>query len=377
MPVPLFPPFTVAIADFSTQLRTASDMEAVSGLALLTDDPRPSAVIDLQFSTARRESRFCFVNEAWKNAAHSTEAHKQLVEDCLSLDNHDTCWWQDGQYWISYTVQRRWKVIQAMSICKANATRDQAGVVHSSANHRGSLTRDDSYHISDVDLTRLQLVDDKQASLECVPISPETDPLVEISFLGDAAQATKSGATEEHNTLLKMIEMIDVGIFEYNQQGVLIKANNAFHTLSGHPRDTSCKGFSWEECVFDEDLDSLREKWAGLATSGTPLSFPMRWKKSTLTSNGEPEEQWVMAVCVPIRNAEGEVQSICGCLTDLTFQRKSEEEAKGRAAALERAAASELRFSRFAELANVPIWIMDPNYRVSSYCHAVDTVIMI
>ena len=83
--------------------------------------------------------------------------------------------------------------------------------------------------------------------------------------------------------------------------------------------------------------------------------------------NGEEdlEGQWVLAACVPTRDEYGEVTSVSGCLTDIAAQKRSEQDALRRAEALERARASEQRFSRFAEFANVAIWIMDTNQQVS------------
>ena len=70
----------------------------------------------------------------------------------------------------------------------------------------------------------------------------------------------------------------------------------------------------------------------------------MRWT-APLNKYGE-DFQWVTAACIPLRDENGEVASVYGCITDIAPQKRAETETRRRVEALERARVSEQRFYR-------------------------------
>ncbi|EME43841.1 hypothetical protein DOTSEDRAFT_130539 [Dothistroma septosporum NZE10] len=167
-----------------------------------------------------------------------------------------------------------------------------------------------------------------------------------------------------------MMEMVDVGIWEYDTKGKLVYGNEAYFNLSGHPRDSKREEMTWQDAVFPEDNEWLTSQWTEMAT-GNSLTFPMRWKRPTSSMPDGKEDvhgQWVLAACVPTLNEQGQVNSVSGCLTDIAAQKRSEQDALKKAEALERAAASEKRFSNFAEQSNVAIWILNLDHQME-YCN--------
>ncbi|KAI5364752.1 Putative PAS domain, signal transduction response regulator, receiver domain, CheY-like superfamily [Septoria linicola] len=79
----------------------------------------------------------------------------------------------------------------------------------------------------------------------------------------------------------------------------------------------------------------------------------------------DTEGQWVLAACVPATDNEGNVLTVSGCLTDIAAQKQSQSDALKRAEAMERAYASEKRFSTFADQANIGIWILNKDSQLT------------
>ncbi|KAJ4983893.1 hsp90-like protein [Stagonosporopsis vannaccii] len=157
--------------------------------------------------------------------------------------------------------------------------------------------------------------------------------------------------------LQTMMEMSDVGVFEYNTEGKLIHANKAWYRLSSHPRNLPAHvEFSFMDLVYPEDQALVMSMWNTLA-SGYPVTFEMRWKAAP---GSEDPAQWVLSACVPVFDDEGNLISIAGNTIDIMAQKKSQEAAQARVEALERARISEQKFARFAQLSPIAIYIFIP-----------------
>ncbi|KAH8674347.1 hypothetical protein BX600DRAFT_377881 [Xylariales sp. PMI_506] len=171
-------------------------------------------------------------------------------------------------------------------------------------------------------------------------------------------------------SLQKMMEMSDVGVFEYHPSGYLIRANEAWYNLSRHPRDPETrKDFSFMDLVYPPDVPLVMSQWNKLS-QGIPVTFEMRWKAPRRDKSGESKEefQWVLSACVPVLDDRGNLVSIAGNTIDIGAQKNVQWEALKRAKALERLHASEQKFARFAELAPVAIYIFDPQ-KGMQYCN--------
>ncbi|KAK8088387.1 hypothetical protein PG997_003348 [Apiospora hydei] len=196
------------------------------------------------------------------------------------------------------------------------------------------------------------------AKLKCIQASEMT--LEDVSFYD--ARLT---------TLYKMIDMGEVGNFEYDTYGRLLRANESFYRQSLHPRDPALhQDFSFVDLVYPADVELALFKWNSL-TLGTPVTFEMRWKNAQygISHDEEVEDyQWILCTCVPIRDNEGNVASIAGNTIDIGAQKRIQKQALQRAEALERARASERKFTRFALLAPVAIIVIDMKRRIT-YCN--------
>ncbi|KAF2995051.1 Histidine kinase [Curvularia kusanoi] len=171
------------------------------------------------------------------------------------------------------------------------------------------------------------------------------------------ANIPRTSLTARWEGLQTMMEMSDVGVFEYNMEGKLIHANQAWYRLSSHPRNLPAHtDFSFMDLVYPEDQALVMSMWNSLA-SGNPVTFEMRWKAQP---GSEDPWQWVLSACVPLLDEEGKPISIAGNTIDIMAQKKSQEVTQTRLEALERARISEQKFARFAELSPTAIYIFVP-----------------
>lgn len=194
-----------------------------------------------------------------------------------------------------------------------------------------------------------------------IPLLPKRDPLTLNRKLEDAL-ADRDDATGKLSNLRQMMEMVDVGMFEYNKEGVLLYGNEAFHCLSGVPR-RDYEPMAWANWVFEEDKPWLIDVWTQL-TEGSSCTFEMRWKGP---NPGEDSEgQWVTAACVPTTDDAGNVTTVSGCITDISAHKRSHSDAVKRAEALERAQASEMRFSDLVTYSNSAFYNFGMDRKVST-----------
>lgn len=182
---------------------------------------------------------------------------------------------------------------------------------------------------------------------------------VNKSILGDTRQTNLTARWEGLQT---MMEMSDVGVFEYNTAGKLVHANKAWYRLSSHPRDLPAHvEYSFMDLVYPEDTALVMSMWNTLA-SGNPVTFEMRWKAPP--DSNDPA-QWVLSACVPVFDEDGNIVSIAGNTIDIMAQKKSQEVAQARVEALERARISEQKFARFAQLSPTAIYIFVPGQGIT------------
>lgn len=144
---------------------------------------------------------------------------------------------------------------------------------------------------------------------------------------------------------------------------------DAWFALSGHPKHVEeHENYTFMNVVYEEDAPLVMSMWTELS-QGKPVTFEMRWRFS-----GKPEDltaeqkemkgQWVLSACVPIME-DGVVKSIAGNTTNIAPQKQQQNDA------LQRAAAQQ-RFSTFAKLTPVAIYVLNKETKVRlSFCRLV------
>jgi len=169
--------------------------------------------------------------------------------------------------------------------------------------------------------------------------------------------------------LHRSVDMLDVGFFEFDLEGVLVFANKSWYALSGHPTTQQAHtGMRFLDLCHSDDKQIVMDAWKQLL-EGKPTTFEMRWKHIKSSTAEALGAQWVLSACLPLYDESGKLSSISGCTTDINNQKLNEQIAHARAKALERARTSEERFVRFATVAPIAIFNFDANKNMT-YCNA-------
>ncbi|CAN9330058.1 unnamed protein product [Alternaria alternata] len=153
-----------------------------------------------------------------------------------------------------------------------------------------------------------------------------------------------------------MMEMSDVGVFEYNAEGKLLHANEAWYRLSSRPRDAKPDEYLFMDLVYPDDQALVMSMWNTL-TQGKSVTFEMRWKAR---SGSKDAAQWVLSACVPVFDDDKQLIGIAGNTIDINAQKKSQEAAQAQVEALEQARLAERKFARFAQTSPTAIYIYVP-----------------
>ncbi|KAI5364751.1 Putative PAS domain-containing protein [Septoria linicola] len=198
------------------------DFGAVSFACALNADPRPTCVLDIHvkggsaivFQNRALQEKELLVDDILDSSASTgvqAWALEHNVRGTRSASSGHSLWLQ--------TIDERWRVVQW----------------HWQAPERKETNTKD----------------------HAPRIAPATK---DASVTLREALADRDDATGKLQNILKMMEMVDVGIFEYDEKGVLQYGNNAFFKLSGHPRNSKRDTITWKESIFPEDEPWLFEQ---------------------------------------------------------------------------------------------------------------------
>ncbi|KAF4549403.1 Histidine kinase-, DNA gyrase B-, and HSP90-like ATPase-like protein 4 [Elsinoe fawcettii] len=171
--------------------------------------------------------------------------------------------------------------------------------------------------------------------------------------------------------LVKTMEMVDVGFFEFDLSGKLIQANEAFHIISGMSNDLVNATLTWEDFIHPDDMATCTDAWVR-AKAGEHCNTEIRYKfydGNTPTDKDGLDGFWVSAAIVPVTDPEsGLIVSVSGCITNIMPQKRRQNDAIKKAQAAEKLRASEERFHRFASNALCPIMIYDSDRKLQ-FCN--------
>jgi PAS domain S-box-containing protein len=167
--------------------------------------------------------------------------------------------------------------------------------------------------------------------------------------------------TAQFKRTLKVVDMAGVGIFEYDLEGRLIYANEAYKAMSGIPSEAMyVDKLVFLDLTYPEDAEAIMAKFH-TCSSGTPCTLEVRFKTD------DDQGLWILAALIPVFE-NGVVTSVSGCTTIIHDTKMRETETVQRLQALERAKSWEQRFANFAEIAPLAIYFGSPDHRLT-YCN--------
>ncbi|OAA61657.1 ATPase-like, ATP-binding domain protein [Niveomyces insectorum RCEF 264] len=144
------------------------------------------------------------------------------------------------------------------------------------------------------------------------------------------AEAADRHAQQASN-LKRMAEFATVGMYDIDIDGRLRGANRVFYEMCGFDKPDDDADPSremihpWMECVADEDQPYVQACLDRIVVEGNHQAAEVRFKKPWTTDDGAGNRivapRWIESTFLPVKNADGKVQSIMGCLSDVSLRR--------------------------------------------------------
>lgn len=149
------------------------------------------------------------------------------------------------------------------------------------------------------------------------------------------AAAERLGLYEElarqKSRFQRIAEASPVGMFSVNNEGQLLEANDRFHEITNHPRDTSFK-MSWLDTIAPSSLPTMIKGWEKLLVDNKPWSGELQilkpWRDPV---TGDEFDNWILASYQQEFSSDGSINSIMGYCTDITLQKRFAREMENRA----------------------------------------------
>jgi len=133
----------------------------------------------------------------------------------------------------------------------------------------------------------------------------------------------------KQNELLRhLADLSPVGIIQTDKDGRFVYVNAKWCQMTGYTQDWAAE-HSWEEIVYPEDAETMREAWARMHEYGVPFSMEYRCTRP------DREPIWVCSEAMELRDAQGRVAGYLGTTTEITEVRRMREEVQRCSAELE------------------------------------------
>lgn len=160
----------------------------------------------------------------------------------------------------------------------------------------------------------------------------------ELVMATDVTEQRRAEAAlkESEERFRTMATAAPVGIFLADRNGRAVYVNRKVVELMGAP-ETPLLGRAWLDWVHPEDRDRVGAEVQRSADAGSPVSLQYRVVRPDGT------QRWAQAAAVPIRTSNRAVVGFVGTVSDVTDQRRGEEERRRLLAGLVRAQEEERR----------------------------------
>jgi len=131
-------------------------------------------------------------------------------------------------------------------------------------------------------------------------------------------EKAESDLRESENRYSTLANIVPVGIFRTDLQGVCFYVNERWCLMSGLTPEESY-GFGWMRVLYSEDSQKLNDIWYRSREVNSPFSLEYRFQQP----NGRII--WVLGQSVIERNEQGEVIGYVGTVTDITERKEAQE----------------------------------------------------
>lgn len=347
--------------DFETVSGAPKSLQQVGILELIEQDSRPTFVIDIQTPALPLQTRmnvvFCnkslrFFDELrgliqadtfYPSPSPSLSSNSTLQDANAAAETDFKDWATSltdldrdgylprhsykGLSWTCATVRNRWRVISASRVPNQRTPSHGTPKSRSRSTSRSTSVSREPVDQEEVDLTK-QLADSESKFKVLTELNP-------------------------------------VGMYYLAPDGNLLYANDMWYEITGHPRGLEGE-MSFMNVISEIDHPLITKEWELLVTEKGRRTFELRLRNPWIDDEGIARQKWIIASCDQEFDEQGNIKSIMGCITDISLQKKTQQDALERANLIEtlalrtqEAAQHKRNFAQIAELAPCGMFTLD------------------
>ncbi|GAB1311705.1 Peroxide stress-activated histidine kinase mak1 [Madurella fahalii] len=150
--------------------------------------------------------------------------------------------------------------------------------------------------------------------------------LTDVTAHKRAAEEAVRRAQQAEN-LKRMAEYATVGLYDMDLDGRLLRANTVFFEMCGlqkvDPAEVDIR--PWHTCVRKDDIPLITDKLEKMVREDKVQTVEFRLNTTWTADDGSGHTvvlpRWVQATMMPVRTADGVIQSFTGCLSDVSLQK--------------------------------------------------------
>ena len=153
------------------------------------------------------------------------------------------------------------------------------------------------------------------------------------SALAQQLKTTTLQAEQNEAKFSKMAESAPTGMYMFDREGRPIYVNDAYLKIFQETREQhaarALTTADWRHSIHVDDYDRFMITWNGLLERSGPMTIEYRLKRpwtSTDWTTGQQitGETWVLANAIPEVDSDGEVVTVRGWITDISYRKFSE-----------------------------------------------------
>ncbi|KAF1831606.1 hypothetical protein BDW02DRAFT_600665 [Decorospora gaudefroyi] len=130
-------------------------------------------------------------------------------------------------------------------------------------------------------------------------------------------------ARESETRFTRMADLSPAGLFIADHVGKITYCNDTWYEISRVPREQHLTD-RWIDYVKDEDQGLIRKHWQQLVGNTEPINIEFRFKAQWEDRDHNTSDTWVLFSAFPEKDADGQLKSVFGSITNISPQKWAE-----------------------------------------------------
>ena len=308
----------------------------VCNTALLTSNPLLGAIFKTDSGSVEEQPKSYTDFRAW--LCNFNEADHPPKGSAPTFLYHNFCWTRVSVH--------RWTIISGLPLESTNVSNDDDDSNVSSAKRLKANAASD-------DECPKEVFEAKKTNLRRIALGNNQ--------MGDDVESSNIEIIAPNADNFKRLAKVNPsGIFFASPIGEIHWANDAWYTITDHPR--AQPQASVMDCSSETDLPLMKRKWHELSVMKTSVSFDVRLRKKWYH---EPSKTWglvwIHIDAVAVLTLDGSLKSVMGYIRDISAARKDQEDQITQLTLkTQQCLDSEKRFARIAHSAPYGVFCTNP-----------------